>query len=162
MQKCNRRQSTWLHENRKEEAKEASTSSITNAHGKIINSTRPGLLATILLLVQNDVGQQFFLRALVDSGSQGSMITSKAAMLLNMGVISTNTNTNVLGGSKAGRTRIIHLTLQPRLSSSHKVDVGCYVLKKLTEPLPNKDINVDSRSHLKGLKLADPMFNKVG
>lgn len=160
--KCQRKHSTWLHEDRRKETKESGQIAIINAHGRMDGSQSPGLLATILVLVQNSKGQQVFLRALADSGSQASMITSRAAALLNMDMVHSSAQVNVLGGNKTTKADLVHLEIQPRFNSTFTLDLGCYVLKKLTEPLPNTDIDIDSWDHLKGLTLADPMFNKVG
>lgn len=165
--KCTKKHSTWLHEDPKNGKNEAKTSeaAVVSAHGYVTSEemNHPvGLLATILVIVQNNLGQLFYLRALVDSGSQASMITSKAAEMIRQPIVNTSVNIKGLGGSKQGQTQLVHFLLKPRFSSDFRMTVGCYILKKLTEPIPNKDIDISEWSHLNGLTLADPTFHIRG
>lgn len=159
--KCAKRHSTWLHE----EKSGQKTTTIVSAHGqiKLLAEIHPtGLLATLLVLVENNLGQCFYLRALLDSGSQASLITNKAAALVNQPTFHTSVQINGIGGTQNGRSRMIFLSMKPRFHSNFAVNIGCYLLKKLTEPLPNKDIDISKWDHLKNLTLADPLFNLRG
>ena len=143
--KCTKSHSTWLHKEKK--PNEAPSNAIVSAHGRIESNTGDqnnslGLLATVLILVQDQLGKLFYLRGMLDSGSQGSLITSKAASLLSQPCIETQRFVRGIGGAANGKTQLIHLTLKPRFRSEFTLNVGCYVMKKLIEPLPNEDMDI--------------------
>lgn len=120
------------------------------------------LLATALVSAMDAFGRLITLRTLIDSGSQGSIITEKAAELLQLQSIPTLNYVSCLGGKDTGKTRLITINVQSRMENSFNLEVDCYILKKVTKPLPDYEINTKGWKHLKGLTLADPTFHKVG
>lgn len=159
--KCDRQHSTWLHEDReKGQAVTSAVGIISNAYGAL--QTKQVLLATALVTVIDKYGRGIVLRALIDQGSQGSMITTRAAAALRLDQVSTHDHIDGLGGNKLQRLKYSEVLVQSRYASEISVTVTCYILDTVTKDLPDADFEIKHWSHLKGLRLADPTFNRVG
>lgn len=176
--KCNYGHNTWLHseaskqrkqtidnKNKNETKREINSNvatfqrEITAATGTISSSNV--LLATAMVTVLDNMGQKMLLRAVIDFGSQGSMITTTAAKLLNLNRVVSNTTIRPVGGAAAISAKTIMITISPRFNSSFELMVECFCLQKIMKPVPDESFEI-FWPHLKGLKLADPEFNKIG
>lgn len=177
--KCNKKHSTWLHENQNKAVANAvattgsneitstvgivTKEAITNAYGSVTEkNNRQVLLTTPLISTQDKFGNKIVLRALIDSGSQGFMITDNAAALLQIKQIPSTKYISGLGVQNTGNVKMIRMVITPRFTSGFNINIECYILKRLTQTLPNQDLCIKSWKHLKRLVLADPTFNKVG
>lgn len=154
--KCNKGHSTWLHEGDENE----SSKGLVVLHSTL--TPQDILLATAVVSVINGEGAKVLLRALIDSGSQGSIVTKRTADKLSLPIRTTGRNITGLGGSDAGMAKRITLQLSARFRSEWTLEVECYVLKNLTNQLPDNDYNPKQWNHLKGLTWADPEFYKQG
>ncbi|XP_062533922.1 uncharacterized protein LOC134202935, partial [Armigeres subalbatus] len=121
------------------------------------------LLPTVVTQVAGSDGKLYDVRALVDSGSQVSLITE--ACVKRLGLRRSNATLEVTGvnaevvGKTAGK---VTLVITPRFEKARKLVTQAYVLGKLTATLPCQRFNVSNMSYLEGLQLADPQFNKPG
>lgn len=187
--KCDKEHSTWLHDDKKRSRKYqvnvATKSTEQSERGKEISSNvgiinnmtmdeelitvahttvnrEQVLLATAVISTNDIFGRRIYLRALMDSGSQGSMMTEEAATLLHMKPVLTNNEINGLGGGKGLPAKSLTISIQPHFGGNFDCDVECYVLRKLTRHLPDHDLNFENWNHIKDLQWADPKFYKVG
>lgn len=164
--KCEKGHSTWLHERPSQEVSNAvgilEDETITNAFGAVLENQKQVLLATTLISTKDFYGGKVTLRALIDSGSQGSMITERAAAILQLQQDPTSKHISGLGENSTKRIKVMKLTIKPRFYSDINLEVDCYILKRLTKTLPDADINTENWHHLKNLRLADPTFNLKG
>ncbi|KAG4076694.1 hypothetical protein HA402_001981 [Bradysia odoriphaga] len=113
-----------------------------------------------MVAVYNNQGEKLMLRAMIDFGSQGSMITTMAAKLLNFNLVANNMRIRPLGESSAISAKSINITITPRFRSAFQLEVECYCLQKIMNPIPDESFEVNW-PHLKGIKWADLRFNKT-
>lgn len=178
-QKCGNKHHTTIHhtkiqsqfkkrentENQKENLAEPSTKS----EAKVLHSysdTSMGasiLLATAKVIVVSALGQVIKLRALVDQGSEVSIVTERVVQQLNLPRSHSSISLTGIGAQKVKRTKgITSFILRPYFESNYEAQVRAYILPKLTTSIPSCSHNKDSWSHLKSLTLADPEFHKTG
>ncbi|XP_032589334.2 uncharacterized protein LOC116804772 [Drosophila mojavensis] len=118
------------------------------------------LLATALIRIKNKSGKYEQLRALIDGGSQKTLISEEAAQRLQLrrikrklGVQGISQNVEVLKNS-------VCLTIKPRMTSKFVTRTEALVMPKLQRALPSKKIEMDINKDWMGCKLADPHFNE--
>lgn len=116
------------------------------------------LLATALLKVLGADGTYHTMRALVDQGSQISIITEHAAQTL--GIKRTKCKGVIYGvcqreNSSKGKLNISCLSIH----NDYKFEVEVIIMNNLIKSLPNKTFTKPSWSLLKNINLADPDFN---
>ncbi|XP_055542522.1 uncharacterized protein LOC129728133 [Wyeomyia smithii] len=132
----------------------ATSTSVSNS-ATYIKSTV--LLATAVLLVEDDHGNQVPARALLDSGSESNFISEKLSQRLK--VDRKKVDISVLGIGQAA-TRVkqrIQATIRSRISDFTR-EMGFLVLPKVTVHLPTATVNVKGWSIPEGIQLADPSF----
>lgn len=99
------------------------------------------------------------LRALIDSGSQASFVSERAAQTLNLRRTSINGTVTGVGSSKTSVSHVVHLEVLSRYEEGFRLNVKAYVIPtQLTTKLPCKSITPRKWSHLDGLTLADPDY----
>lgn len=115
------------------------------------------LLATALIKVQGSDGLWRTMRALIDQGSQVSLLTENAAQVLKLqrhkckGVITgVGTNDNTCKG-------MISMTCAA-LRGSYTFSTNAYIMKSLTRNLPSFSFPKPSWKILDSIQLADPEF----
>lgn len=155
--KCKKGHSTWLHENRSE-----NDGQLTIAHGTLESVPHQTLLATAVIKVFDIFGHPIMLRALIDSGAEGSLITERAAALIKAKPIKTEKWLQGLAGRGSKPLQKIHIKMEPRFNSDFFMEVDVYILKSLTKMLPGHDLNPTSWKHIQKLVWADPYFHKSG
>lgn len=154
--KCKKGHSTWLHENRSEQKQ------LTVAHGAFAENPYQILLATAVVKTYDANGTARFLRVLIDSGSEGSLITQAAASLLSKRTMKSDRWIQGLDGNKSVPLRKLHLTIQPRFESLFTLQLDFYILNTLTKMLPGHNLDPSSWKHIKLLTWADPKFFEKG
>lgn len=124
------------------------------------------LLATAIILVQVD-GTIHHIRALIDSGSQGSIITTATAhrLGLKMEHLPSPIPVHGVGCSESGNcTKYVNMNLGSRYDSAVFIPVTALVMPHITSKLPEQQLPSNRWPHLHGLQLADPHYhipNKV-
>lgn len=121
------------------------------------------LLATAIIKIRSKTGQSIPLRALVDQGSQATLITESAVQRL--GLLRIPIRANICGvGANQSETCKYSVTLDisscndPNYSSS----ADAYVLISLTNKLPSHHIQSGEWHHINSLTLADPYYTQPG
>lgn len=117
------------------------------------------LLATAVIRITGANGNQHEMRALVDQGSQLSLINEKAAQVL--GLKRSRFKGQIFGvGEKENNAKgFMDITLQSN-HSEFSLCTSVVVMNSLIKKLPNNSFTTPtSWNHIKGLQLADPKFN---
>ncbi|GFW18179.1 DUF1758 domain-containing protein [Trichonephila clavipes] len=123
-----------------------------------MNYSNSILLATAIVRVKNSQGQYVNCRALIDGGSQTSLITESCSKNLNLPFYeSENTILGLDNKVAAYATKRVELQLSPHFSQDIFA-VNALVVKELTCNLPNFIVSKFNWPHINGLQLADPSF----
>ncbi|XP_062714170.1 uncharacterized protein LOC134290953 [Aedes albopictus] len=115
------------------------------------------LLATAVVVVEDNNGNRVPARALLDSGSESNFITERLSQ--RMKVSRSKVDISVLGIGQAAikvNQRIV-VTIRSRLSEFSR-QMGFLVLPKVTADLPTANIDISGWTIPKGIELADPSF----
>ncbi|GFV72375.1 integrase catalytic domain-containing protein [Trichonephila clavipes] len=123
-----------------------------------MNYSNSILLSTAIVRVKNSQGQYVNCRALIDGGSQTSLITESCSKNLNLPFYeSENTILGLDNKVAAYATKRVELQLSPHFSQDIFA-VNALVVKELTCNLPNFIVSKFDWPHINGLQLADPSF----
>lgn len=120
------------------------------------------LLATAQVNIQSTCGKTLRFRALIDPGSQATLITRTAANLLNLKIKKCNTTVRGLGATIAGESNhMVNCKVSSIYNEMKSIFIEAVVMSKLTDMLPSNFITVSpSWTHLQHLQLADPTYYK--
>ena len=166
---CNGNHNSILHEaftKLRNVTPEASVSRVTSAnvmektslHVAQKQNIQAILLATAIIQAKGSDGVYRKLRALVDQGSQVSIITEHAAQLLGLprqkctGVI---TGVGTKDTTCKGKLNISCTSL----TENYSFDIEAFIMRSLTRCLPNFTFEKPNWAYLHKIKLADPDFN---
>ncbi|CAG9126303.1 unnamed protein product [Plutella xylostella] len=129
-----------------------------NTHVSLQRDVPPEvLLATAMLKVKSADGTYHTLRALIDQGSQTSLITEKAAQALRLsrskfhGIISGV-------GTKESTCKGITKICCSSMDNNYQFETEVLIMKSLIKNLPSVSFNEPEWSFLNNIKLADPQF----
>ncbi|XP_059045532.1 uncharacterized protein LOC131841265 [Achroia grisella] len=129
----------------------------SRSHATLERDTSEILLATVAIKVQAADGTYHRMRALLDQGSQTSLITENAAQILKIprqrckGVISGI-------GDKENSCRGAITVNCSSLNSDYTFQTEVYIMKNLIKNLPSYTFTKPSWQYLDHIKLADPEF----
>uniref|UniRef100_A0A2S2PGT2 Integrase catalytic domain-containing protein n=1 Tax=Schizaphis graminum TaxID=13262 RepID=A0A2S2PGT2_SCHGA len=119
------------------------------------------LLGTALVHVRDTVGSFRTVRALIDSASQISAITSDCCDRLGLRPARWTVPVSGLSGQRVPDVQgLVQLVVQPRNSSSPSIQVKTWVLSSITSDMPARQLPSQVRAKCGNLFLADPMFDK--
>ncbi|XP_058448977.1 uncharacterized protein LOC131428935 [Malaya genurostris] len=115
------------------------------------------LLATAIVMIEDDYGNKFPARALLDSGSECNFVTERLGQ--RMKLTRERVNISVVGiGQTASKVKYrIQAVLRSRVSEYSR-ELSFLVLPKVTVNLPTTTICTDKWIIPEGIKLADPAF----
>lgn len=116
------------------------------------------LLATAVVHVFDTSGEPQSVRAILDSASQGCFITEYLRSRLNLPPEPINHTLYGIVGNPTTLSEVVKITLQSRFTSYRK-QVQCAVLDKISDPLPQRDINIVDWNMEPYKPLADETFN---
>ena len=150
---CRARHHTTLHDAYK-------TSEVTKiSHVANQSSTRTVvLLATARVRVSDRYGVIHSARALIDQGSESSLISETLAQRLQLTRASTSIAVFGIGGKRTGSARGQVSLRISALKGGPQISVSALVLPRLTLYDGGIRVNVASWPHIDGLELADPDF----
>ncbi|CAG7823851.1 unnamed protein product [Allacma fusca] len=154
----NKKHHTLLHrEDAKVEAKREAVPGLTIKS----SNSESVLLFTAVIRVMDHVGHQHDCRALLDTGSQASFISTACANKLNLPQMESSTEVTGLAGvgvAHAGYT--IKFQMESRVYPSCHATTEALVVPKVTCELPITHVDSNGWSHIQGLKLADPEYHR--
>lgn len=116
------------------------------------------LLATALINIQGADGEYRKMRALIDQGSQVSLITENAAQLLRVPRRKCKGIITGIGTKDNSCTGMININCSS-LTEEFTFNTDAYIMKSLTRNLPNQSFTRPQWGFLKNIPLADPEFN---
>ncbi|XP_036329698.1 uncharacterized protein LOC118741830 [Rhagoletis pomonella] len=124
--------------------------------------TRKVLLATALVTIKNDgTGQSMVVRALLDQGSECTLISEHAVQTLCLTRNRASADISGVGSNVAHRCKhTVNFTMHSYVNPNYHVAVNtAFVLKALTNKLPSQTIEPNQWAHIRGLQLADMFAN---
>lgn len=146
---CKKDHNTLLHE---ETAQEQPVSLISSV------STPKVLLPTVKVKLYSKSGREVHIKAILDSASQISLVTSKVIDVL--GITPIPDNTDILGVSNSSNIANYSVPLEVfSLVTPYKVNINCHVLKKITCKIPQFKVDLSCINIPTGVTLADVDFN---
>ena len=123
------------------------------------NFSASGIIPTALVPVEDDTPRITVCRAMIDSGSQLSLITESAVQKMQLKRRRQSLTVNGIGNvAKTYNSGSVHLRLKPK-SGSKVIEVRAFILPSLTQLLPSRSFDKSAQSHMRTVNLADPEFN---
>uniref|UniRef100_A0A2H1WZP8 SFRICE_032395 n=1 Tax=Spodoptera frugiperda TaxID=7108 RepID=A0A2H1WZP8_SPOFR len=159
---CNFKHHSLLHDDKlKGQQSRPATSAAAERTTNHINGEQEILLTTLQLKVKNKEGDYIILRALLDQGSQVTLVTENAAQRLNLPRNKMNASVTGIGTTRGTSKGMITLECKS-IHSDYTFKTKALVMSKLINNLPNSNIDTKNWTHLHNIKLADPDFNISG
>uniref|UniRef100_A0A6P7G8E0 Uncharacterized protein LOC114335132 n=1 Tax=Diabrotica virgifera virgifera TaxID=50390 RepID=A0A6P7G8E0_DIAVI len=159
--RCNGRHNTLLHIQRNENEngrRETNTPENSNVSFTCSNFSRENvLLATALVQVTDKFNKSHTVRALLDSGSQSSFISSKLCDILNLETESIDMVVVGINSSKSQIKKKCEISVEA-LHSAYSVKLSCLIINEITGIQPTTVIDVNRLNIPKNIILADPEF----
>ncbi|XP_058827050.1 uncharacterized protein LOC131687034 [Topomyia yanbarensis] len=115
------------------------------------------LLATAVVLVEDDDGKRHPARALLDSGSECNFVSERLCKLMNISKDGVDVSVVGIGQASTRVRHQIHTTIRSR-SSSFVCSMTLLVLPKVTANLPTTTVSTRGWDIPEGIILADPAF----
>ncbi|XP_012271144.2 uncharacterized protein LOC105694768 [Orussus abietinus] len=138
----------------------ASASQVTR--GAVKGNTvraRPVLLATAIVTVETASGRQMRVKALIDQGSEVSLISESVAQHLQLPRKATCISIVGVGGSEGCAVKgSTNLRVRSQVDPGFTLELRALVLPRLTAHLPTQQVATGNWPHLTGLALADPDY----
>ena len=123
------------------------------------NFSASGVIPTALVPVADDTSTITVCRAMIDSGSQLSLITESAVQKMQLKRRRQSLTVNGIGNvAKTYNSGSVLLRLKPK-SGSKVIEVRAFILPSLTQLLPSRSFHKSAQSHIRTVNLADPEFN---
>lgn len=144
-------------------AEKVATASITSRQIASSNVGRSGtriLLATAVVRVIDDYGNEILARALLDSGSECNIISTKLSQRLRVKTHKADVQISGVGQNPTKTRERLIAKVKSRLTD-YSQDMEFYVLSKITEDLPTSIIKAGEWDLPVGIHLADPEFFKT-
>ncbi|XP_026740536.1 uncharacterized protein LOC113502962 isoform X1 [Trichoplusia ni] len=129
-----------------------------NSHVSLQQNMPDVVLPTAMIKVQTEDGSFQILRALLDQGSQTSLISENAAQLL--GIPRKKCPGVIWGvGEKETNCKGVMSIKCASINNNFEFEVDVYIMNKLVKNLPNRTFQRPTWSYLDNITLADPDFN---
>ncbi|XP_048487156.1 uncharacterized protein LOC125490840 [Plutella xylostella] len=119
------------------------------------------LLTTVKIMVKNTDGNYIVLRALLDQGSQVSLITENAAQRLRLARQKGNAVVSGVGSAMGSSKGLLTLECKS-IHSDYTFITKVLIMNKLINNLPNTKLTTSNWTHLDNIKLADPDYFTPG
>ena len=155
---CRQKHHTSLHQQQQEQVTSINHSSATS------RQVPDALMTTAKLLLIGPDGSKIRARALIDSGAGISLITQRAAQMLNLPLEPARLRLSVAQGETSKPLKhLTSLQIAPLHNQTHKLDCHPAVATAVTSLLPARPLpEVTELQHLIGLPLADTSYNIPG
>ncbi|XP_067209115.1 uncharacterized protein [Linepithema humile] len=114
------------------------------------------LLATAQIVIVSDNGETAKARALIDQGSEISLISERLVQLLHLPRNYSSILLIGVGGKRANKTKgSTKFTIRSHFDDNAEISISAHILPKVTTSLPSVNIQKQKWPHLDGLILAD-------
>ena len=116
------------------------------------------ILGTVVLPILRADGETLRCRALLDSGSQVTLISQVCANKL--GIKPNKARMSIAGiGKEHVESRGSFKVQIAQPSSSQALESKCHILERVTDMLPTRRVSTEGWAHINNVKLADPIFH---
>ena len=116
-------------------------------------------LATAMVNALGPNGTKIQVRALIDPGSQISLVTQALCNLLSLNCRTSHTHIQGIGEKTAAvSSKIARLTIQLHFNSTFSLELDGIILPKLSSYKPPVVGGISNFEYLRRLQLADPMY----
>ncbi|XP_037931353.1 uncharacterized protein LOC119666142 [Teleopsis dalmanni] len=167
--KCNKAHNSLLHMeyNLNQRQQNSRNNPKINKEGKtystiIKDKKQLTLLPTVLISTKSSDGNIHQLRALVDQGSQVSMVSEKVVQLLILKKMKHMTKLSGVSNTTVGTSNArVFMEISSRFGIKKKIKGEFLVMSHLVRSLPEETIEIETKIW-DNYKLADPEFNKNG
>lgn len=120
------------------------------------------VLPTLIVKAKDSRGQFQTIRALLDSGSNSSLISEDCMQLLGLSRKNARVSVNGMSDVNIGVARgITDLEIFSRYNPKNSLKLKPYIMNKLSSAIPSVEFNKSQWANIQDLELADPEFNKV-
>ncbi|XP_062538652.1 uncharacterized protein LOC134206926 [Armigeres subalbatus] len=116
------------------------------------------LLATAVLIVEDNSGHRYPARALLDSGSESNFVTEGLSQRMKVRRSKVDVKISGIGQAVTKVRQQLEATVRSRLTDFSQ-RMSFLVLPKVTVNLPTSSINIEEWNVPDGIELADPSFN---
>lgn len=124
---------------------------------------RATLLPTAWVTATFENGKSFNLRALIDQGSEASLISNCAVQRLGITRQTTNVSVTGIAGVGAGKANgFVTMTIGSTRGGNERLSVNTLIIKHITSPLPSQPIRRSTNETIMGLPLADEEYWNPG
>ncbi|XP_011264271.2 uncharacterized protein LOC105256226 [Camponotus floridanus] len=171
-QKCGQKHHTTIHQHKgttSDTGINPDNSPVTNpksTEAHVLHAakqSKPSMSSIFLATAQVDViapnNETLRARALIDQGSEISLISERIAQVLRLPRTRSSIPLVGIGGKKSNKTRgIVFFKFRPHFNSNSELSMTAHILPKLTDTIPSIQIEQRNWHHLDGLQLADKDF----
>lgn len=135
---------------------------IVNLHRDVTSIRQTILLATAVIYVRSSSGKLVPLRALLDQGSQATLITERAVQQLQLSKKAANCTIYGVGSAQSELPSCVQLDIHSSYERQFHTNVCAFVMTKVTSLLPQERIIPQTWPHITSLALADPHYAEPG
>lgn len=118
------------------------------------------IIPTVKVMLFDKSGRPTMARAILDSGSQVSFITSSLVRELGLQPIAQTINIISIGNKSSQIDKSVNLTISSYLHENVKFKINCYTIEKITTTLPQIMVDMSDIVLPVNVKLADDEFYK--
>ncbi|XP_065093404.1 uncharacterized protein LOC135714066 [Ochlerotatus camptorhynchus] len=115
------------------------------------------LLATVVLIIEDDHGNQYPARALLDSGSESNFVTEQLGQRLKVAREAVSISVVGIGEAATKAKQRIQAVVRSRVSGFSR-ELNFLVLRRVTAKLPTISIDTTGWKIPQGIELVDPTF----
>ncbi|CAG7731226.1 unnamed protein product, partial [Allacma fusca] len=116
------------------------------------------LLPTAIVYVMDSKGYSQSCRALLDSGSEVSFVSSSCVKRLGIPIEEADLQIHGVSAAPVGSSNgKVQLQVSSRIYE-YATPIEAYILPRVTKPLPTTPVPGSSLNYIKGLRLADPFY----
>lgn len=128
------------------------------------NRNREILLSTVQVRIRDRRGNTRLVRALLDSCSQFSFMSSKCCKKFDLRCTPDHLSVQGIGGSTVVSRQVVAANVLPRSPDLPEFsrEINFHVLPELTSELPNQNVDIAAWKLPDNIILADPSFNEPG
>lgn len=136
-------------------------SNLSNCYRATANTSLGKILPTALIEVRDRFGSWHIARALLDSASTHSFVTSSFVNRLHLPRKSAKFSVTTLNNIESCGTKgITDMLIRSRWDNGFSCNVNALVLTSITTSLPAQSIDMHQMQHIHSLQLADPTFHQ--
>lgn len=145
--------------NLQETITKATPAQVLQSFTTLNDATSHILLATAQVVIFNQKGSTLQIRALIDQGSEVTLISERVVQMLNLPRSHSLIPLVGIGGHPSDKTRgLTSFKVTSIYDKTEPLELSAHILRKLTNTIPSVKLDMHHWQHLNKLILADPQF----